>query len=77
MNTRDYGHDNPYKNFFSHKIMVADLLKGFIDPDIIQYLDLDSLERKSGSYISDDFRDREDDVIWRAKFKEQWSEQST
>ncbi len=42
MSSQDYGHDNPYKNFFSHKVMVADLLTGFVDPEILEKIDLSS-----------------------------------
>ena len=72
MSPQDYGHDNPYKNFFSHKVMVVDLLKGFVDPKILQQIDLNTLEKKSGSYVTDDLRDREDDIIWRVKFQDKW-----
>lgn len=72
MNSQYYGHDNPYKNFFSHKVMMVDLLKGFVDPEILQKVDLSTLEKKSGSYVTDDLRDREDDIIWRVKFNDKW-----
>ena len=52
--------------------MVSDLLTGFIDREIIDHLDLHSLEKMSENYVSDDLRHREDDVIWRVRFKGQW-----
>ena len=42
-------HDNSYKLLFSHAEMVRDLLLGFVKEDWVQDLDLDSLERVSGS----------------------------
>jgi predicted transposase YdaD len=72
MSLQNYGHDNPYKSFFSHKVMVEDLLKGFVVPEILQQMDLSTLEKKSGSYVSDDLREREDDIIWRVKLQDQW-----
>jgi len=35
-------------------------------------LDLGSLERVSASYVSDDIRDRHDDIVWRVKWGEEW-----
>ena len=55
-------YDNSYKLLFSHAEMVRDLLLGFVKEDWVQDLDLDSLERVSGSYVSDDIRDRHDDL---------------
>jgi hypothetical protein len=31
-------------------------------------VDFTSLERISGSYVSEDLRDREDDMIWRVRW---------
>ena len=60
-------HDNAYKHVFSHPKAVQDLLRGFVHEDWVQHLDYSTLEKVSGSYISDDLRDREDDIIWRIR----------
>ena len=60
-------HDASYKLLFSHARMIEDLLRGFIHEDWVQALDFTTLERVSGSYVSDDLRDREDDMIWRVR----------
>ena len=52
--------------------MVKAFLTGFIDPEYIQYFDLESLEKQNGSYVADDLRDREDDLVWRLKCKDEW-----
>lgn len=65
-------HDNSYKLLFSDPSMVRDLLTGFIDPHLIAKLDLYTLERVNGSYVSDDLRDREDDIIWRLRCADNW-----
>ncbi len=52
--------------------MVRALLTGFVTDEIVRHFDLQTLEKQNGSYIADDLRDREDDIIWRVKFKEQW-----
>ena len=65
-------HDGCYKNFFSHAIMVEDLLKGFVREDWVAELDFSSLEKVNGSYVSDDLRNRADDVVWRVRWGREW-----
>ena len=52
--------------------MVRDLLSGFVNEPWLADLDLDTLEKANGSYVSDDLRGREDDVIWRVRIKDCW-----
>jgi len=52
--------------------MVADLLHGFVHEDWVQHLDFDSLEKVSGTYVTDVVRDREDDVIWKVRWRQDW-----
>ena len=65
-------HDNSYKLLFSHPEMVRDLLVGFVREEWVAQLDFSTLEKRSGSYVSDDLRDREDDIIWRVRWGEDW-----
>jgi len=65
-------HDHSYKNLFSHAQMVEDLLRGFVHEEWIKQLDFSTLERVSGSYISDDLREREDDIVWRVRWGVEW-----
>jgi hypothetical protein len=65
-------HDSGYKLLYSHGAMVRDLLTGFVPGDWIDELDFSSLEKCSGSYISDDLRDRADDLIWRVRWGPSW-----
>jgi len=65
-------HDHSYKHLFSHARMVEDLLKGFVREDWVDNLDFASLEKVNGSYVSDDLREREDDIIWRIKWGRDW-----
>jgi len=65
-------HDPSYKLLYSHPAMVADLLRGFVPGEWVKELDLASLEKISGSYVSDDLRDREDDIIWRVPWGRDW-----
>lgn len=65
-------HDTGYKLLFSDKLMVRDLVQGFIDEPWLAQLDFDTLERVSGQYVTEDMRQREDDVVWRVKSGEDW-----
>lgn len=65
-------HDNGYKLLFSHAAMVADLLRGFVKEDWVREVDFDTLRRVDGSYVSDDLRSRENDVVWRVGWKGSW-----
>lgn len=48
--------------------MVADLLRGFVRENWVKELDFSTLEKVNGSYVSDDLRERQDDVIWRIRW---------
>ena len=45
---------------------------GFIPDDWLHGLDYSTLEKVPGSYVSDDFQQREDDIIWKVKVGEDW-----
>ena len=63
-------HDNAYKHLFSHPQAVRDLLRGFVQEDWVALLDYGSLEKVNGSYVSDDLRDRQDDIVWRIRMQQ-------
>ena len=65
-------HDPSYKLLFSHPQMVRDLLVGFVAEPWVAELDFTTLEQVSGSYVADDLRDREDDLLWRVRFRDRW-----
>jgi hypothetical protein len=64
--------DRGYRKLFSHPDMVRDLLTGFVHEDWVAELDLSTLERQNGSYVADDLREREDDSVWRVRFRDSW-----
>ncbi|MFI3197389.1 MAG: Rpn family recombination-promoting nuclease/putative transposase [Methylococcaceae bacterium] len=59
-------HDSSYKFLFSNPELVRDLVMGFIPDDWLHGLDYSALEKVPGSYVSDDFQQCEDDIIWKA-----------
>ena len=65
-------HDAGYKRLFSNPRLVADLLVGFVREPWVQQLDLGTLERVNASYVSDDLREREDDLVWRVRWRDGW-----
>jgi predicted transposase YdaD len=60
-------HDSSYKFLFSNPEFVRDLVMGFIPDDWLHSLDYETLEKVPGSYITDDFKQREDDIVWSVK----------
>jgi predicted transposase YdaD len=64
--------DHAYKLLFSHAEMVRDLLEGFVKEEWLSQLDYESLEKVGSSYVSDDLRERSDDVVWRVRWGEDW-----
>lgn len=73
MNSSEFdSHDNTYKLLFSHPQMMIDLLQGFVHEPWVEALDFSTLEKVSGHYVSDDLRNREDDIIWRVKAHNEW-----
>jgi hypothetical protein len=65
-------HDHSYKLLFSHRQMMADLLRGFVKDDWVHLVDLTTLERVPTSQVSDDLRERDDDILWRVRWPEGW-----
>jgi len=72
MSDQHLSHDPAYKQFFSTPEMVASLLQDFVTEDFIRELDFSTLEQCSGSYVTDDLRERHDDIVWRLRWKDSW-----
>ena len=64
--------DASYKTLFAAPEVVRDLILGFIPDDWLHGLDYATLERVSGSYVTDDLRDRADDLVWRVQVEGEW-----
>lgn len=60
-------HDPSYKLLFSHREMVADLLRGFVSEAWTRGLDFNTLERVREIGVSHDLRERENDILWRLR----------
>jgi predicted transposase/invertase (TIGR01784 family) len=66
-------HDGSYKYLFSNPELVRDLIMGFIPDEWLHSLDYSTLERVNASYVTDDLKQRHDDIIWRVKIGGQWT----
>ena len=63
-------HDHPDKILFGQPELVADLLR-LVVSDLANECDLTTLDRRNGSYVTPDWREREDDLVWRVRWKDQ------
>jgi Putative transposase, YhgA-like len=62
-------HDSSYKLIFANPEMMRDLFVGFVNEPWVADIDFSTLERFPNTYITDDLRRREDDIIWRVNIK--------
>lgn len=65
--------DASYKLMFSMRRIVRDLIVGFVPDEWLHGLDFDTLEKVPCSYVSDDLRQRADDVVWRLRVGGEWA----
>ena len=65
-------YDQSYKLLFSEPEMVSSVLQDFVPEDFVKNIDFSTLDRVPGSYVTDDCRERHDDIIWRVKCNEEW-----
>ncbi|HEX6900016.1 MAG TPA: Rpn family recombination-promoting nuclease/putative transposase [Thermoanaerobaculia bacterium] len=63
------GDDSGHRLLFSYPQMIEDLIRGFIHEDWVSRLDFKTLERVSGSFVSEDLKDRHNDLIWRVRWE--------
>lgn len=64
--------DASYKLLFSSPELVRDLITGFIADPWLHRLDYATLERVPCAYVSDDLRQRANDVVWRVRVDGEW-----
>ena len=60
-------HDAAYKLQFSHRRMVADLLRGFLPGGVSPGFDFDTLEPLPASHVGRALERREGDLMWRLR----------
>jgi hypothetical protein len=62
-------HDQWYKKLFSNANLVRELLTSFVNEDFVSELDFSSLSRVDKSFISDEYKERESDVIYQVRYR--------
>jgi hypothetical protein len=64
--------DSDYKRLFSHPELVRDLLIGYAPGKWLKNVDFSTLTHVNGSYVSEEGRQRHDDVVWRVNIGGRW-----
>lgn len=64
--------DASNKTLFAASKVVRDLILGLMPDEWLHGLDYARLERVSGSYDTDDLRDRADNILWRVQVGGVW-----
>ena len=62
-------HDRGYKYLFSNPMLVKELLESFVGMDWVREIDFRRAESINTSFVSDEFKNRESDIIYRLRFK--------
>jgi len=68
--TPAHKHDVGYKKIFSNPKIVEELVASFVNESWVKDIDYTTLERIDKSFITEEFIERESDVIYRAHFKD-------
>jgi predicted transposase/invertase (TIGR01784 family) len=63
-------HDARYKRFFSNPILLRELLESFVHEGFIHDLDFSTLKRVDKSYVTEEFRERESDLIHEIRYQD-------
>jgi len=65
-------HDSAFRELFAHPESVRELVASFMPQDWAEQLDLASLERVNGSYVTCDGTQRHSDMVWRVLLAGHW-----
>jgi len=63
-------HDRGYKMLFSHPRMVKELILSFVREEFVNDIDFSTLKRTFNSFVTEEFRERESDIIWQVDIKD-------
>lgn len=62
-------HDRGYKKLLSQPTIIRQIIETFIEEDWVQHLDFTRIERIDKSFISDNYREVEADLLYKVPFK--------
>jgi predicted transposase/invertase (TIGR01784 family) len=63
-------HDARYKRFFSNPTLLRELLESFVPEDFVHGLDFSTLKRIDKSFVTEEYRERESDLIHEVRCKD-------
>ena len=62
-------YDTRYKYLFKHPLMVERLMTSFVHESFVRHLDFSSMERLDKSFVTQDFQEKESDIIWKLRYQ--------
>jgi len=62
-------HDYGYRRLFSSPAIMRELLQGFVPLEWVRDMDFDTLEQVKSSFVRQNYREKESDVIYKVKYK--------
>jgi len=62
-------HDSRYKQLFSNPKMLEQLFLSFVHEDFVQHIDFSSATQLNSSFVAEDFKQTESDLIVRVRLK--------
>lgn len=63
-------HDKGYKYLFSNPLIVKELLESFVHMEWIKEIDFTQTETIDKTYVNDNYKEYEADIIYRLRFKD-------
>ncbi len=65
-------HDGAYKKIFTHPEMVESLIRDFVPEEWVNDIGFSTLELPNKGFVTDELRSREDDIIWKVRWRDSW-----
>ena len=62
-------HDSSYRLLYSHRRLVEDLLKGFVDEPWVKDIEWSTLRLEASQHVSSSLEQRRNDLVWRMSLK--------
>lgn len=67
--SKSNAHDKRYRRLFSNPLIIEELMKYFVDEKFTNELDFSQMELQNTSFINEEHKKSEADMIWKIKFK--------
>ena len=63
-------HDQYFKLSFGQPEAAAELVRHYLPTEVVAQIDLTSLERRAGSFVDEELRGQQGDLLFRARLRE-------